>query len=79
MIILSKMNKKNRIGYIRKAMNLLKLKRILMAACMLLSLGLGMSSCTLETSDNGYFDGYWHLERVDTLADRKSVGRERVC
>ena len=39
-----------------------------MAACMLLSLGFGMSSCTLETSDNGYFDGYWHLERVDTLA-----------
>ena len=62
------MNKENRIGYIRKAMNLLKLKRILMAACMLLSLGFGMSSCTLETSDNGYFDGYWHLERVDTLA-----------
>ena len=38
------MNKENRIGYIRKAMNLLKLKRILMAACMLLSLGFGMSS-----------------------------------
>ena len=57
MIILSKMNKENRIGYIRKAMNLLKLKRTLMAACMLLSLGFGMSSCTLETSDNGYFDG----------------------
>jgi len=27
----------------------------------------GLSSCTLETSDNGDFDGYWHLERVDTL------------
>lgn len=28
------MNKKNRIGYIRKAMNLLKLKKTLMAVCM---------------------------------------------
>ncbi len=25
-------------------------------------------SCTLETSDNGKLDGYWHLEQVDTLA-----------
>ena len=25
-------------------------------------------SCTLETSDNGDLDGFWHLERVDTLA-----------
>lgn len=27
-----------------------------------------VSSCTLETSDNGDLDGYWHLTRVDTLA-----------
>lgn len=27
-----------------------------------------LSSCTVETSDNGDFDGFWHLERVDTLA-----------
>lgn len=25
-------------------------------------------SCTLETSDNGDLDGFWHLERVDTIA-----------
>lgn len=25
-------------------------------------------SCEIETSDNGDFDGFWHLERVDTLA-----------
>lgn len=25
------------------------------------------SSCTIEASDNGDFDGFWHLERVDTL------------
>ncbi len=29
---------------------------------------MAMSSCTIETSDNGDFDGYWHLEKVDTLA-----------
>ncbi|WP_308232430.1 lipocalin-like domain-containing protein [Prevotella sp.] len=25
-------------------------------------------SCNVETSDNGPLDGFWHLERVDTLA-----------
>lgn len=24
-------------------------------------------SCDIETSDNGKLDGFWHLERVDTL------------
>lgn len=27
-----------------------------------------MFSCTFETSDNGDLDGFWHLERVDTLS-----------
>lgn len=62
------MNKENKIRYIRKAMNLLKLRRTLVTACMFLWMGFCLSSCTLETSDNGHFDGYWHLERVDTLA-----------
>lgn len=26
------------------------------------------ASCTLETSDNGDLDGFWHLERIDTLS-----------
>jgi len=26
-----------------------------------------LTGCELETSDNGDFDGFWHLERVDTL------------
>lgn len=26
------------------------------------------TACDLETSDNGHLDGYWHLNRVDTLA-----------
>lgn len=28
-----------------------------------------MGSCTLETSDNGDLDGYWHLEGADTLPE----------
>lgn len=27
-----------------------------------------LASCEIETSDNGDFDGFWHLECVDTLA-----------
>nr|MBP7472243.1 lipocalin-like domain-containing protein [Prevotella sp.] len=26
------------------------------------------SSCTLESSDNGDLDGFWHLEAIDTLS-----------
>lgn len=29
---------------------------------------LALSSCTLETSDNGKLDGFWHLERIDTIS-----------
>lgn len=25
-------------------------------------------ACDIETSDNGKLDGYWHLERIDSLA-----------
>lgn len=38
---------------------------LLAVAAMLLTV---VSSCTLETSDNGDLDGFWHLTRVDTLA-----------
>ena len=27
-----------------------------------------MTSCTIESSDNGKLDGFWHMEQVDTLA-----------
>lgn len=27
-----------------------------------------LGSCELETSDNGHFDGFWHLVSVDTLS-----------
>ena len=44
------------------------------------AISLVLSSCTLETSDNGDFDGFWHLERVDTLATGNylDLSRERV-
>lgn len=29
---------------------------------------LTLSSCEVETSQNGDLDGFWHLEQVDTLA-----------
>ena len=38
------------------------------------------SACTIETSDNGDLDGYWHLEQVDTLATggKLNLSKERV-
>lgn len=32
-----------------------------------------LMSCDLETSDNGKLDGFWHLERIDTLATGGSL------
>lgn len=29
---------------------------------------MAFTSCEIETSDNGDFDGFWHLESIDTLA-----------
>lgn len=34
----------------------------------IIGMGLMMTACDIETSDNGDLDGYWHLVRVDTLA-----------
>ena len=31
-------------------------------------LSLTLGGCSIEMSDNGELDGYWHLERVDTLS-----------
>ncbi len=41
-----------------------KIIGILFFAVMVFSL----SSCEIETSQNGDLDGFWHLEQVDTLA-----------
>lgn len=32
-----------------------------------------ITSCTLESSDNGELDGYWQLSSIDTLANDHSV------
>lgn len=39
-----------------------------------------LTSCELHTSDNGKLDGFWHLERVDTLATggQKDLSEQRV-
>ena len=42
--------------------------RLLMLLVSGLCLVSTLASCTVESSDNGDFDGYWHLERIDTLA-----------
>ena len=34
----------------------------------LLALGIMLVSCELETSGNGFLDGYWQMTQVDTLA-----------
>lgn len=33
-----------------------------------LALAACLSACTIERSDNGDLDGFWHLEQVDTLS-----------
>lgn len=32
-----------------------------------------LGACTIETSDNGKLDGFWHLTRVDTIATGMSL------
>ena len=36
--------------------------------------------CELETTDNGDLDGYWHLERIDSLSSQRSIdyGQARI-
>ena len=43
-------------------------KTIISATVAAITAMLAMTSCELESSGNGKLDGYWHLERVDTLA-----------
>lgn len=45
----------------------------LLIAAIIGALLMSLTSCEIETSDNGKLDGFWHLERVDTLATGKSV------
>ena len=51
------------------------MRKIFLYIAMVPMLSLTLGGCSIEMSDNGELDGYWHLERVDTLStgDRKSV------
>lgn len=49
----------------------------LAAIAAILTTALTLASCELETSDNGKFDGFWHLERVDTLATGGSLNLQQ--
>ena len=35
-----------------------------------------MLSCTVETSDNGKLDGFWHLVSIDSVASGKTMDTE---
>jgi len=51
------------------------------SACLALATAAwSLTSCTIESSDNGDLDGFWHLEGVDTLATagHLDLSRERV-
>lgn len=47
---------------------LLRRRALLVFFAAALGLAAGLSSCSIETSDNGDLDGFWHLERIDTIA-----------
>ena len=55
-------------GKMKSMMSKLMRGRLWLMTLCVFCLMSSLSSCTLESSDNGDFDGYWHLERVDTLA-----------
>ena len=43
-------------------------QQIIKSLLAVLATPLLLVSCNVETSDNGPLDGFWHLERIDTLA-----------
>ena len=44
------------------------MRKIFLYIAMVPMLSLTLGGCSIEMSDNGELDGYWHLERVDTLS-----------
>lgn len=46
---------------------------MLMSLFLMMSVGGSFVSCTLESSDNGDLDGFWHLESIDSLETGKTV------
>lgn len=57
-----------------------KMKYIVAASIAALSVASAVSSCDLETSSAGDFDGMWHLTSVDTIATggRCDLSREKI-
>jgi len=43
-------------------------KNIIRSITIAVLAAVSLSSCDLETSDNGDLDGFWHLNRIDTIA-----------
>ncbi len=40
---------------------------------------IGLQSCSVETSDNGYLDGFWYAESIDSLSGVKAEGVYDDC
>ena len=46
---------------------------------MLFFCSIGLQSCSVETSDNGYLDGFWYAESIDSLSGVKAEGVYDDC
>ena len=46
----------------------MKLSRYIPLALLACLAGIHLASCEIEGSPNGDFDGFWHMERIDTIA-----------
>lgn len=47
---------------------MMSVKGFFAAFAAVVAIAMASVSCEIETSDNGDLDGYWHLNRVDTLS-----------
>ena len=54
-----------------------KIVHAMMVAFVAISM-FAFSSCELESSDNGKLDGFWHLERIDSLENGKTVDMSKL-
>lgn len=54
-----------------------KIVHAMMVAFVAISM-FAFSSCELESSDNGKFDGFWHLESIDSLENGKTVDMSKL-
>ena len=52
--------------------------KIAVSAMAVFAASLFFGSCEFEASENGDLDGFWHLERIDTLANGNSADLSRL-